>query len=168
MVVWVILLFILWKYNSGSLYWMLGYLNELFPESSSPWYNTNVPWCAMLRRFYPVIKNEYIQYTSHYDAPAFGDVDEIQKSLSLGPNDWKVVILRLYGKDSINMRLFPKTQKLLEYVPGCTLAMFSILEPWQSIKPHKGPYRGVLRYHLTLVAPKDSAKCHIQITRQSK
>ena len=160
----IILLYVLWKYYGGSLYWVLGYVNEVFPVSSSPWYGTNLPWCGMLRKYCTVIRNEYIQYVTHYDPPAFGDVDEIQKKLSLGPNEWKVVILRLYGRDSINMRLFPKTQKLLEYVPGCTLAMFSILEPWQSIRPHNGPYSGVLRYHLTLIAPKEPLKCHIHIT----
>src|SRR5690349_9274888 len=90
----VVLLYILWKYYGGSFYCLLPYANKVLPKSVSVWYSTDLDWCAVLRRYYQVIRQEYLQYITHYDAPAFGDVDDIQKHLSLGPNDWKVVILR--------------------------------------------------------------------------
>lgn len=40
--------------------------------------------------------------------------------------------------------------------------MYSVLKPGKKISPHRGPYQGVLRYHLGLIIPKSEA-CHIKI-----
>ena len=44
-----------------------------------------------------------------------------------------------------------------------TTAMFSILSPRKHILDHRGPYKGVLRYHLGLIVPKDAEACRIRV-----
>ncbi len=47
----------------------------------------------------------------------------------------------------------PRTAALMREIPGMTTAMFSILSPRKHILDHRGPYKGVLRYHLGLIVP---------------
>ena len=42
-------------------------------------------------------------------------------------------------------------------------ALYSILAPKKHIPAHKGPYNGVLRYHLGLIVPEPKEKCRIRI-----
>jgi beta-hydroxylase len=51
----------------------------------------------------------------------------------------------------------------MEQTPGMVTAMFSILAPRKHILPHRGPYKGILRYHLGLIVPKDKEDCRIRV-----
>src|SRR5437867_3927702 len=53
--------------------------------------------------------------------------------------------------------------QLLERVPGMTTAFFSILSPHKHIPDHRGPYKGVLRYHLALMIPEPRQACRIRV-----
>jgi beta-hydroxylase len=44
-----------------------------------------------------------------------------------------------------------------------TTAMFSILSPRKHILDHRGPYKGVLRYHLGLIVPRQAEACRIRV-----
>ena len=44
-----------------------------------------------------------------------------------------------------------------------TAACFSILSPGKHIPPHRGPYKGVLRYHLGLKVPEPTERCRIRV-----
>ncbi len=71
-------------------------------------------------------------------------------------NKWKKVYLKWYGPaPKYAYKLYPKTMKILDKCPDVKLAMFSLLEPGTIITPHRGPFRGCIRIHLTLVAPKE-------------
>ena len=48
-------------------------------------------------------------------------------------------------------------------IPGMKTAMFSILSPRKHILDHRGPYKGVLRYHLGLIVPEDAESCRIRV-----
>jgi beta-hydroxylase len=48
-------------------------------------------------------------------------------------------------------------------IPGMSTAMFSILSPRKHILAHRGPYKGVLRYHLGLLVPRDAESCRIRV-----
>jgi beta-hydroxylase len=41
--------------------------------------------------------------------------------------------------------------------------MISILSPRKHILDHRGPYKGVLRYHLGLIVPEDAESCRIRV-----
>ena len=57
----------------------------------------------------------------------------------------------------------PRTAALMREIPGMTTAMFSILSPRKHILDHRGPYKGVLRYHLGLIVPRDAEACRIRV-----
>ena len=79
--------------------------------------------------------------------------------IDLSDIPWEVVILRVYNKDTNNIKYFPKTYELLSSIPGCSFAMFSVLHSGKIIPEHSGPYKGILRYHLALITPKDNTHC---------
>ena len=56
-----------------------------------------------------------------------------------------------------------KTAELLEQIPGLRTAFFSILAPKTRLTPHRGPFKGVLRYHLALIVPDDPQTCGIRV-----
>jgi beta-hydroxylase len=67
-----------------------------------------------------------------------------------GTAQWNVVLLRAAGRDvPANMQDFPTLQRLLDR-PEILSAMFSILQPGVELRPHRGYFKGVLRYHLCL------------------
>jgi len=45
-------------------------------------------------------------------------------------------------------------------------AVFSILEPGKHLPPHRGPYNGVLRFHLGLVVPEPREQMAIRVDQQ--
>jgi len=57
----------------------------------------------------------------------------------------------------------PGTAALMEQIPGMKTAMFSILSPRKHILDHRGPYKGVLRYHLGLIVPREAEACRIRV-----
>jgi hypothetical protein len=44
-----------------------------------------------------------------------------------------------------------------------TTALFSVLLPHKHIPPHRGPWKGVLRYHLALRTPADETAARIRV-----
>ena len=56
----------------------------------------------------------------------------------------------------------PKTVKLLEPMKNVKGFYFSILAPGKHIPPHKGPYKGIIRYQLALSVPKNG-ECKILV-----
>ena len=59
-----------------------------------------------------------------------------------------------------NMKMCPKTSSLLRSIRGVKSAYFSVLSPGKHIPPHKGPYKGIIRYQLGLSVPK-SGECKL-------
>jgi aspartyl/asparaginyl beta-hydroxylase (cupin superfamily) len=99
------------------------------------------------------------------DLPAFheinGDVTDIRN------DDWKTYFLYGFGKRAeSNCRRCPRTAALIERVPGMTTAFFSILGPGVRLPPHKGAWKGFLRYHLGLMVPEPADKCGIVVGGQ--
>lgn len=79
-------------------------------------------------------------------------------------DQWKVFVIKWYDKSLDNSKkLCPKTTAIIENCPNIHAAMFSILEPGKFIPPHKGPFKGCLRYHLGLKIPKDRKNCYIKV-----
>ncbi len=79
-------------------------------------------------------------------------------------NLWKAYMIAGYGLESErNSKNCPETTRILKKIPGMKTAFFSILSPNKHIPPHKGPYNGVLRYHLGLIVPEPKEQCRIRI-----
>ena len=95
--------------------------------------------------------------------PNFQDISKDQIEIT-DDDRWKTFFLYGYGFEAkLGVQMCPKTAELMRQIPGMTTAMFSILSPRKHILDHRGPYKGVLRYHLGLIVPKDAEQCRIRV-----
>ena len=91
--------------------------------------------------------------------PRYHEVDPLQKDISAEEgNAWRTfIVYRLAeGGRSEGSKQCPRTAEILESLPGCLQAFFSILEPGHSIPAHNGPNLHYLRYHTAFVVPTDA------------
>src|SRR5262249_42500357 len=96
------------------------------------------------------------------DIPNFQDLSEENRALS-DDDRWKTVFFRAWGVPiASNCARCPRTAALLDRIPGSPGAFFSIMLPRKYLPPHRGPYAGVLRYHLGLIVP-DPEACRIRV-----
>jgi beta-hydroxylase len=123
----------------------------------------HIHWCQQLREHYTDIKREYLDFISHHEWNRFRDIDPNQGYVDTGNIPWGTIILRIYNKDTHKKKYFPNTCNLLQQIPECSLAMFSILPPHKKLPIHYGPSKSVLRYHLGLIVPQESSKCYLSV-----
>ena len=117
----------------------------------------------LLKANWRVIRDELVEVLKDEESiPKFHEVDKIQRFINDGDKSpWRVFMFKAYDNwQESNCAKAPKTTALLKQVPGITTAMFSILGPYKHIPPHSGFYKGVYRYHLALIIPKEG-ECYI-------
>jgi beta-hydroxylase len=121
-------------------------------------------WTTRLEDNWTVMRDELDEILQYRDVlPNFHDIAEDASTISQD-DDWKTFFLYGYGvKAEENCARCPRTTELVEQVPGMTTAFFSILSPGKHIPPHRGPYKGVLRYHLGLKVPDRAEQCRIRV-----
>jgi ornithine lipid ester-linked acyl 2-hydroxylase len=122
------------------------------------------PWAGRLESEWETVRDEIEPILEQRDAlPSFHDIAEDASTISQDDR-WKTFFLYGYGeKAEENCARCPRTTELVEQVPGMTTAFFSILSPGKHIPAHRGPYKGVLRYHLGLKVPEPAEKCRIRV-----
>lgn len=70
--------------------------------------------------------------------------------------DWRMFVVKEYGaKIPKNLARCPLLAGLLDDCPQVLSACFSYLAPRKHIPVHRGPFRGVMRFHLGLSMPRD-------------
>jgi aspartyl/asparaginyl beta-hydroxylase (cupin superfamily) len=123
--------------------------NETFPTE-------NIPWAKTFRDDWRIIKEEMENFNGRI--PEYREISQ----LSANTVGWKVLFLRAGHQDTKNIIFFERTKSILDTCE-CVNAFFSILEPGTKIRPHMGPYQGVVRYHLGLIIPKQVENCFITV-----
>jgi beta-hydroxylase len=119
-------------------------------------------WSQELRDNWKTIRDEFNLYSSYI--PTHRQLNNTVGSCDT-QGKWKTLYLRAYNKDTNIINFFPTTKKLIDKIP-CTLAFFSIIEPYSKLEPHIGIYKGVIRYHLSLIVPDTPEQCFIDILGQ--
>jgi aspartyl/asparaginyl beta-hydroxylase (cupin superfamily) len=121
------------------------------------------PWISAVEGCFDDIVSELKLVMDCIDqVPQFDDISEKQGRLNRDKK-WKTFVFSVFGEwISNNCELCPKTADALRKIPGIQNSMFSILEPGKYIPPHRGPYNGVIRYHLGLVVPRGDT-CWIRV-----
>jgi len=124
-------------------------------------------WIPAFEAEWKMIRSELDQVMTYRDdLPNFQDIQSDQATLT-DDDRWKTFFFYGYGfKSEANCARCPRTARLLQGVPGMTTAFFSILAPHKRIPPHRGPWKGVLRYHLGLMVPEPAADCGIEVGGQ--
>jgi len=122
------------------------------------------PWVAHIEQNWTVIREEVEQLLEdRADLPNFQDISKDQIEIT-DDDRWKTLFLYGYGFTAeLGVQLMPRTAALMREIPGMTTAMISILSPRKHILDHRGPYKGVLRYHLGLIVPEDAESCRIRV-----
>jgi len=139
-------------------------------QLDKPFYDTSdFPWVQEVEENWEGIQKELENLlSSKEEIPNLQDVFEEQKQLTKG-DEWKSYMLYFYGyRIGKNASKCPKTEAIVKKIPGMKTAMFSILSGGKQIKPHRGPYKGVLRYHLGLVVPTPYTDCGIRVSTETK
>ncbi|MEO0949158.1 MAG: aspartyl/asparaginyl beta-hydroxylase domain-containing protein, partial [Cyanobacteria bacterium J06641_5] len=121
-------------------------------------------WIAALEANHQTIRQELDRVMAIPERlPNFQDISVEQYNITQD-NRWKTFFLYAYGiKAEANCDRCPETTRLLEQIPGMKTAFFSILLPGKHIPEHRGPYKGVLRYHLGLRIPEPADRCGIRV-----
>jgi beta-hydroxylase len=124
------------------------------------------PWAADVERDWKLIRAELDRVLARRDElPGFHEIARDVTAISADRN-WKTFLICGYGHVSEEAtRACPDTWRILQRIPGLKAAMFSIFEPGKHLPAHRGPYNGVLRYHLGLIVPK-SDKIAIRVLDQ--
>jgi beta-hydroxylase len=122
------------------------------------------PWVAHIEENWEVILGELQGVLADREAlPNFQDISKDQIEIT-DDDRWKTFFLYGYGFEAkLGVEMCPRSAALMREIPGMTTAMFSILSPRKHILDHRGPYKGVLRYHLGLIVPQDAAACRIRV-----
>ena len=94
--------------------------------------------------------------TRLHTVPRFHDIMREQADISANDGrDWRLFVLKAYGIDSPeNMAACPRLARIVAATPGVLSTSISFLEPGKHIPPHRGPFRGVLRFYLGLSVPR--------------
>ncbi len=121
-------------------------------------------WVKHVEDNWKVIREELEGVLEDHEGLAnFQDISKDQIEIT-DDDRWKTFFLYGYGFEAkLGIEMCPRTAELMRQIPGMTTAMFSILSPRKHILDHRGPYKGVLRYHLGLIVPEDAAACRIRV-----
>lgn len=133
------------------------------------WEPESFPWTSYLEDNWMVIQSELMAVLAGVQQlPNFQDISEDQRSLTQDDR-WKTYFLYGYGyKIAENCQRCPQTTRLIETIPGMKTAFFSIFMPHKHIPEHRGPYKGLLRYHLALKVPQAWEQCAIRVGTETR
>jgi len=145
---------------------LVEYLNAHFSlVGKGPIFNAAAfPWAAELESNWTSIRKELdILLEKREEIPNFQDYSARQKSITQD-DKWKTYVFYFYGlKEEDNCKKCPETLRLIQKIPGMKTAFFSILAPQKHLPAHRGPFNGVLRYHLGLIIPQERGQCRIRV-----
>ena len=109
------------------------------------------------------IKREFLNYYEANNIPSAGEISKEQLRIE-DQNKWRTLVLKVFDYyNAANCSLCPLTHGIISCRENNIVsALFSVMEPGTHIKPHRGVFNGVLRYHLGIVVP-DSEEVFINI-----
>lgn len=147
-----------------------GFLIGLLPSARQEFFPLDqFSWVAEIEEHWKDIRAELDRLLSAADLiPNFQDIQVEQRVLTQDDR-WKVFVFHGYGRSvPKNLKRCPQTAQLLQKIPGLTTAMFSILRGQKHVPEHRGPYKGVLRYHLALKVPEPITLNRIRVGRETR
>lgn len=127
-----------------------------YPEMAS-----NFPRHVVFEDRWEEIRDEVLAV---YDKEGMGKIKGDMFFQNIADDNWKKFYIKWYGPvlEDAKQKM-PKLASLVESMPEVRCAMISVLEPGSIIKPHVGPFRTSLRYHLGLQTPNDHDNCWIKV-----
>lgn len=134
---------------------------KLFTTSKFPEFDRE------LKNNFNIIRNEFVEFYSNNAIPSAGEISAEQLRIE-NTHKWKTLVLKVFGYyNDVNCSKCPETYKILKDFDNIVSALFSVMEPGTHIKPHRGVFNGVMRYHLGIIVPR-SDKVFINIDKQKR
>ena len=101
---------------------------------------------------YESIRRETLEVALSGRLPANHEIMQQQRTLyEFDRKIWGMLPLRGYGYNyPANQQQIPTLRAFLERHPDVVSAAVSLFPPGKVLRPHKGPFKGVWRYHLPL------------------
>jgi len=126
-------------------------------------------WVAEVEAQYPAMRVELDKLLADYQTIPEMQNLSVEQARIISGNRWKSYFLYAYGaRVNKNCAACPATAKTVESIPGMVTAFYSILEAHTRLQGHRGPYKGVMRYHLAMIVPQQTEKCAIDVAGQLK
>src|SRR5580704_11804727 len=148
----------------------LGHAIEDWVANQSPMGNSSVidakafDWVERLEKNSEEIRQELVALL--YGQKHLPNIQEISpRQWNLSRNDgWKSYFFFVLGhRIDESYKRCPETGKLLDSIPGLSLAFFSVLAPRMHIKAHRGSYKGVVRCHFGLIVPEPQTDVRMRV-----
>jgi aspartate beta-hydroxylase len=118
------------------------------------------PDAAKFAAAWPKISEEALAIANErmHAIPRFHEIMPAQAPISANDGkDWRLFILKVYGAEvEKNMAACPTLAEVVKASPDVLSASLSFLAPRKHIPRHRGPFRGVLRFQLSLSVPVDA------------
>ena len=110
------------------------------------------PAHRVLLQNYDAIRRETLKIALCSRLPANHEIMEQQRSLyEFDRKAWGMLPLRGYGYNyPANQNLIPTLKSFLKRHPDVVSAAVSVFQPGKILRPHKGPFKAVWRFHLPL------------------
>jgi aspartate beta-hydroxylase len=117
------------------------------------------PQAQLFRDSFPEIRREALQIASERlnRVPRFHEIMPEQAEISANDGiDWRMFTMKAYGREiPEHTQSCPTTMDVINRCPGVLSASLSFLAPGKHIPPHRGPFRGIVRFHLGLSMPRN-------------
>ena len=125
-----------------------------------------VGWAQPLEAGWEDIRDEARAVLEGRTVPRIEEV--VGRSQGNVGGDWQTFVL-IAHRHAIpsNTSRCPVTTRLIEQVPGLQSALFSVFQPGTHLPAHRGPNRGVLRYHLSLIVPEPAGSCRLRVVDET-
>jgi beta-hydroxylase len=158
----MLVIFIIWK-NPKLILFPINYILKLSRTYRSKYYG-NIseifPVSIELEDIWELIRDEGINsYNTKNKKTNYLD----NYNIDLGEEDktnWSTIPLRVFGHDK-DTSDFYFLSTILRSHPEIKSCIYSIMEPGKVIKPHIGPYDGLIRYQLPLYIP--DGECYLEV-----
>lgn len=118
--------------------------------------SANFPDAAKYVAAWREIRDEALRVADNLGrVPRFHEIMPEQAEISDNDHrDWRMFILKAYGaRVPQNIAQCPKLAALVAASPDVLSASISFLAPHKHVPPHRGPFRGILRFYLGLAMP---------------
>jgi len=121
--------------------------------------DTFFPDAAKFAAAWPAIRAEADAVMQHFaHIPRFHDIMPEQADISANDGrDWRLYVLKAYGvPHDAHMAACPALASVVADSPEVLSASLSFMESGKHVPPHRGPFRGVIRFYMGLAVPRDA------------
>jgi len=130
---------------------------------------SSFPWTKLFEENYEAIRKEAEALCLERERIPYVEKINPQQRTIVEDGKWRTFFFHAFGHPvEENMKRCPGTASVLRRVPKLVMAFFSILEPGTTLKPHRGIYKGVLRYHLGVRIPVTTQRCGLSVAGDYK